>query len=193
MTPLLFALALELVRRGAPDVPVAVTLARDKRLDIEVTLVVPRNEKDIEGLEIAADNLMPGYWDHRQPPNLFVAIARLDANGKAQPASARLFTSGGGQHLREHHKDVAIELLDTPENRDKRIREFIAQHIPHEQLPASVDTLVRALEDRYIGNPPGKYRIDFEYRGPNGTIAHRSLLVQVEDGPDTLDDLARRP
>jgi hypothetical protein len=181
----------ELSRRGAPDVEV--TLPRDKWLDLRVTLVVPPAEKDIDGLEIMAENLMPGYWDHRQPPNLFVTIERLDAEGNPHAARARVLESGTGQNLREHFKDITIELLDTPGNREKRIREFIAQHVPPEQITTSVAAVVRGFDSRYIGNPPGKYRLEFEYRGAGGAFAHRTVLVQVNDGPDTLDDLVARP
>src|SRR5437762_7114279 len=87
----------ELLRRGAADSPVEITLARDKWLDLKITLTVPTTERDIEGLEIMAENLMPGYWDHRQPPNLFVTIERLDASGSGKPARARVVTTGGGQ------------------------------------------------------------------------------------------------
>jgi hypothetical protein len=180
----------ELVRRGAADPSIEVTLARDKRLDLKVTLVVPANERDIDGLEIIAENLMPGYWDHRQPPNLFVTIERLDASGSGKLARARVLTAGSGQDLREHFEDVMIELLDTPENREKRIREFIAKHIPLEQMPGSIDAVVRALDQRYIGNPVGKYRLEFEYHAPGRAFARRTVLVQVNDGPDMLDDLA---
>jgi len=180
----------ELVRSSAPDVEV--TLARDKHLELRIILVVPETGRDIEGLEIMADNLMPGYWDHRQPPNLFVTALRLDADGNAHPAPARILTSGGGQDLRVHFEDLSIELLDTPEHREKRIREFIEHQIPRDRLTMPVDTVVRAFERLYIGNPVGKYRLDFEYREPGRASAHRSVIVEVNDGPDVLDDLAAK-
>jgi hypothetical protein len=183
----------ELLRRGAADSPFEIALARDKWLDLKITLTVPTTDRDIEGLEIMAENLMPGYWDHRQPPNLFVTIERLDASGSGKPARARVLTSGGGQDFRQHFKDVMIELLDTPENREKRIRDFIAKHIPLEQMPGSIEAVVRALEQRYIGNPVGKYRVEVEYRESGRPFAHRTVLLRVDDGPDSLDDLAAKP
>lgn len=183
----------ELLRRGVADPPVEIALARDKWLDLKITLIVPTTERDIEGLEIMAENLMPGYWDHRQPPNLFVTIERLDAGGRGQPARARVLTTGGGQDLQEHYKDVLIELRDTPENREKRIREFIMKHLPLEQMPGKIDDVVRALDRLYIGNPVGKYRLEVEYRESGRPFAHRTILVQVDDGPDTLDRLVAAP
>ena len=181
----------DLVPRGATVAPIEITLPRDQWLDLKVTLVVPANEPDIDGLEIMAENLMTGYWDHRQPPNLFVTISRLDAEGHPHPARARVKTSGGGQELREHFKDVMIELLDTPENREQRMRDYLAKTVPPEQH-ISADAFIRSFDRLYIANPPGRYRLEFEYRGAGGAYAHRSVLVQVNDGPDTLDDLAAK-
>lgn len=180
---------IELLADPGKVVPVAVNLPREERLWLEVKITAPETESAVEDLEIKADNQHPDYWKDRVAPNLLVKVERVLSDGGREPARIRLVSTGGGQSLNVHYRSVAIDILGSQEARLKRVREFVAKNTP------GVDGSAASayLEPMLIANPPGRYEVTIEYKPATGIYAKQPLsrrfMVEVQDGPDTLDRL----
>ena len=171
-------------RMVAPEV---ITLPRDERLMLVISVVAPTADANVETLEIKADNQQAGYWSHRDGPNLFISV-ECDENGKHTAVPLKIYSSGSSQSLREHSCSVALELRDAPDVRHQRIASFLRAN-------GADDGAVAYFENYYIGNPVGTYDVGIEYRPTTGAFAGRKLIqrlrIVVNDGPDSLDRMAK--
>jgi len=184
---------IELFREGIVAPPLEVTSHPDKRIELNVEVVAP-DDRELEALEIRADNQQPGYWEplpgsgwKRPGPNVFVEVERVSEQGERLPAHIRVTASGGGSSLRRYDLDMAFEIVGDPAERRARIVRFFAgagQKVSDAQIE---------LFDHYylVANPPGTYAVTVEYRPVTGTFGGRRLRRQfslrVEPGPDVLD------
>lgn len=156
--------------------PIKVSLPRNDRLDLNVTVRAPNDKATVEELAIRAENQQAGYWTNRPGPNLFVTVKRT---GEKKTMRSRIFEAGGGQSLRVHNRDFTLEMLDSPDTRTRKIRHLTK--VPD----ASSEAAIASFDRGFVDNPPGHYEVVIEYKPATGVFAGRTLgrLLQV-DVPD---------
>jgi hypothetical protein len=146
--------------------PVKVSLPRNQRLDLNVSVRAPNEKATVEALAIRAENQQTGYWTNRPGPNLFVTVKRA---GEEKAMRRRILEAGGGQSLLEQHRDFTLEMLDSPDQRTRQIRHLFK--VPD----ASSEAAIAHFDQSFVDNPPGHYEVVIEYKPATGSFAGRTL------------------
>jgi hypothetical protein len=181
----------ELLATEAPAL--AVTLPRDERLRLDVVVTTPDEGSAVEDFEIQADDQQRGYGANRAAPNLFVTVNRLRPDGTREHQRVRSGSSGGGASLREHYVSIHMDLLESSQARDDRMRRFVMKAGAQELQPKDLQAAFLYLDPLYVANPVGTYEVKVEYQPGAGVFAgenlRRVILVTVAEGPDSLEHL----
>ncbi|HYR29508.1 MAG TPA: hypothetical protein VEU30_13640 [Thermoanaerobaculia bacterium] len=181
---------IELLPAGAAAPPKTIALDRDQRLILQVIVIAPGDDSEVEKMGVKALNQPPNRWE-REQPNLFVTAERVGSDGKREPAHTRVFYTGAGQSLREHFASISIELADEPEVRKQRIRDYFSAVMGGK---TSAEGAVAYMDPMYVANPVGSYRVTISYRPKAGVFAGKTLArtftIDVKKGPDSLDKMS---
>lgn len=171
-------------------------LSSSERIHLQICVRARGVEDHFEQPDLAAENKGPEYFAHRPPPNVVLAIRRIDSR---EDVRFRVISSGGGKSLEVYYVDAEIDLLEEKAVRQQRAEEFVewmltepgGEYQSH-LLRAAKPRLVDQFEEQYIHNPVGEYEISARYTPSTpanwaGTLESRPVRFRVVEAVDFFE------
>jgi hypothetical protein len=197
---------LKVIEKGKEIEPVdgIVRIESSSKIRLIVRLQAASLSDGSELLDIRALNQHPDYWKHRLPPNVTLKVEQLD-DGSAVEAKIRIYSSGGGVDLRTHLLYVGIHIVGDDAVRQPKLRQFAEWlYQAGQKLPAFppiereryIAEMIRYLDESYVYNPPGRYRIVAHFQPATRTIwpvelDSEPLLIDIVEAGDPFEKLKR--